>query len=122
MIKINNIQATGIEITPAIREYAENKIEALEKFVDMDDTSIAADIEVGKTTEHHQHGDVFRAEINFYIKGEILRAESVKDDLYAAIDEVKYELSRILKERNDRRRKKNKKGGAFLKKILRGFK
>jgi len=120
-IKINNIKATGMDLTPAIREYVTKKIDALEKFVDPEDTSVSVDIEVGKTTGHHQSGDVFKTEVSFYIGGKDFRAEAVKDDLYASIDEVKDELSRVLKEHKDRQRDSKRKGGMFLKRLLKGF-
>jgi len=121
MIKINNIKATGMDLTPAIKEYVAKKVDMLEKFVDSADTSVAVDVEVGKTTAHHQGGDVFRTEINFYIGGKQFRAESTKDDLYASIDEVKDELSRVLKEHKDKELTERRKGGAFLKRLLKGF-
>ncbi len=90
-----NIKATGIELTPAIREYAEKKVLALEKYISKDaDTNVQ--IEVGKTTKHHKGGDVFRAEIKVIGAGLDLYAFTEKEDLYAAIDLAKDEVIREL--------------------------
>lgn len=120
-IKINNIKATGIELTPAIRDYFTKKVALLEKLVPPEDESVAADLEVGKTTAHHQSGDVFRAEINLHAYGEILRAEAVREDLYAAIDETKDEMADILRKKKKKNNTLRRKGGAWIKKILRGM-
>jgi len=120
-IKINNIKATNIELTDAISDYVAKKIDMLEKYVDQDDTSINVDIEVEKTTDHHQKGELFRAEANFYVGGKMFRAEATNEDLYASIDEMKDELARVLSEKKKKDRTQQRKGGSFIKKMLRGF-
>ena len=114
-----NIKATNMQLTPAIRSYVENKVSALEKLVDPDDTTVHADVEVGQTSRHHQHGDIFRAEINLQISGEMLRVESQQDNLYAAVDEVKDEMQRRLRKVKTKRTRGTRKGGLEFKKMLR---
>ncbi len=121
MIKINNIKATGIELTPAIKDYVIKKINMLEKYVDQDDTSISVDIEVEKTTDHHQKGELFRAETNFQMGGKMFRAEALNEDLYASIDKVKDELARDISEKNKKFRENKRKGNSFIKKMLKGL-
>jgi len=120
-IKIDNIKATNMELTPAISDYINKKIEMLEKFVDPNDTSVSANIEVGKTTEHHQQGDVFRAEINFSIGGKQFRAVSETEDLYAAIDEMKDDLAKSLLSNKGKQQTAFRKGASQLKNLLKGF-
>ncbi len=122
MIKINNIKSSGMDLTPSIRGYVEEKLGMLEKFVNENDTSISVDVEVERTTKHHNQGDIFRAELNFHIGGKIFRAESSTEDLYASIDKVKDEIARALKDEKEKHRDKKRKGGAFIKQLLRGFK
>ncbi len=55
-------------------------------------------VEIGKTTSHHQKGDIFRAEAQMRFPGKSLRAESKRDDLKLAITEIKDELQRELKQ------------------------
>ena len=56
-----------------------------------------AEVEVGRTTYHHKSGDIFRAEINLSINGKMFRAESERDDLFTAIDEVRDSLEQEIK-------------------------
>ena len=121
-IKIDNIKATNIELTPAISDYLTKKMEMLEKFIDQNDTSTSASIEVGKTTEHHQHGEVFRAEINLLSGGKQFRTVSEEADLYTAIDMVKDEMARVLSSHKNKQQTMFKKGATKIKNLLKGFK
>ncbi|MEK7134452.1 MAG: ribosome-associated translation inhibitor RaiA [Patescibacteria group bacterium] len=121
MIKINKIKGTNIELTSAISDYAAKKVSQLEKFVAPDDTSAMVDVEVGKTTKHHQTGDVFRAEFNLFVGGKQYNAASEKEDLYAALDDVKDEIARELSKSKTRTRDLARRGGASIKNIVRGF-
>lgn len=114
-----NIKTTNISLTPAISEYLEKKLRSLDKFIDIDRDNVYIQAEVGKTTNHHKSGDVFKAEINLRIGGNNYRAVSEKDDLYAAIDEVKDELSRAVKSGKDKRISLFRKGALRVKNLLR---
>jgi putative sigma-54 modulation protein len=115
-----NIKATGIELTPAIREYAEKKVSALEKYISKDtDTNIQ--IEVGKTTKHHKGGDVFRAEIRAIGAGLDLYAFSEKEDLYAAIDIAKDEVIKELQHSRGKNMKIFRRQQQAIKDALRGL-
>jgi len=54
--------------------------------------SVRTEVEIGKTTQHHQKGDFFRAEVNVHLPHKHLRAVSETGDLYGAIDLVRDEL------------------------------
>ena len=110
-----------MELTPAISEYTTKKISQLEKFVASGDTSAAVDIEVGKTTAHHHAGDIFRAEFNLFVGGTQYNAASQKEDLYAALDDVKDEIARELSKTKTRTRDLARRGGAAIKDMVRGF-
>ncbi len=113
-----NTKLTGIVSTPAISEYLEKRISSLGKFVG-DDQSVIVDVEIGKTSNHHKHGDIFMAEINLHGKGRNLRAVAEKDDLYAAIDVAKDEMVRELTANKEKRISFVRRGGAALKNLLR---
>jgi putative sigma-54 modulation protein len=84
-----NIVARSMELTPAIKQYAEEKMESLEKYLD----SIRhIDIEVGMASGHHNKGNIFECKANVQIGGEIITVERDADDLYKAIDKVKDHL------------------------------
>lgn len=84
-----NILAKDIELTPAIREYAEEKMQSLEKYME----SIRhIDIEVGMAEGHQHSGKIFMCKANVQIGGETILVEREADDLYKAIDKVKDHL------------------------------
>ena len=126
MDKVSNIvikiKTTGIDLTPAIEEYTRAKINSLQKFFphfSKESGELLFEVEIGKTTKHHLKGDVYRAEINFNSDSTHMRSEATKDDLYAAIDEVKDEMSREL--RRDKRKAIHllRRSGGILKNIFR---
>ncbi len=83
------IQGTGIELTEAIKQYAEEKAQSLEKYFD---NIQQADIDVGMNSHHHNKGKVYYAEINLSVPGKLVRVVKESEDLYKAIDKVKDHL------------------------------
>lgn len=83
---LTTIQGTEIELTPALKEYAEQKIADLDKFFD---GIIRADIDLGLRSHHHQKGKIFYAEVNLSVPGRVMRVVKDEDDLYKAIDKVR---------------------------------
>lgn len=116
-----SIKTTRLTLTPATSDYIDKKIADIEKFVDKEDESTTVHVEIEKTTAHHHAGDIFRAEINLHIAGKSLRAEATKEDLYAALDEVKDEIIRELSSHKTKKQTLVKKGGRLFKSRLRGF-
>ncbi|MCX6712795.1 MAG: ribosome-associated translation inhibitor RaiA [Candidatus Vogelbacteria bacterium] len=115
-----SIKTTGIELTPALSDYATEKIRSLERFLlSFDQSAVIVEIEIGKTTKHHKLGDVFRAEVNLSYPGNNLRAETEQEDLYAAIDIVKDNLAEEIHEKNRKKNSLFRRGGRILKRILR---
>lgn len=83
------IQGTGIELTEAIKQYAEEKVQSLEKYFDQ---ILQADIDVGMNSHHHNKGKVYYAEVNLSVPGKLVRVVKESEDLYKAIDKVKDHL------------------------------
>ncbi len=100
---INRIKATGIDLTDAIKDAVLKELSSLDELTARWGESVSADVEVGRTTNHHHKGDVHRAEINLHLPGKTLRAEDVGEDLYAVIKEAVRTMHREVvkeKERN----------------------
>lgn len=91
-----------MDMTEAIREYALEKMESLEKYVPHNDTSGKLTIELSRTTNHHVHGDVFQAEARLHIRGKETVMRTTEDDLYKAIDLLKDKLTRELAQHKDK--------------------
>lgn len=116
-----NIKGTNITVTEAIADYITKRCESFSKFFDPADTAIMCDVEVGKTTNHHKQGEIFRAEIHIVAKDRNLYASSEKEDLYAAIDDVRDEIVSELSSLKDRKVTLVRKGGAKIKAMLKGI-
>jgi ribosomal subunit interface protein len=101
-----HITITGIhmEMTEAIKDYAYEKMSALEKYVPKDDGSAKLAVELSRTTNHHAHGDVFQAEAQLHIRGKASTVRTTQDDLYKAIDTLKDMLTRELATHKDKER------------------
>ncbi|HTW96891.1 MAG TPA: ribosome-associated translation inhibitor RaiA, partial [Candidatus Methylomirabilis sp.] len=82
------IKATKIELTDAIRDYVQKKMDMLEKYLGGIPV-INCHFEVGLAVGGQQSGEIYRAEINLDLNGKLLRVEKTEKDLYKAIDKVK---------------------------------
>lgn len=117
-----NIKATNLELSPAIRAYLEEKLATLERILPSgDEDSVLIDAEVGKDTNHHLHGEIFRAEVNLRFSGRFLRAEAFNEDLYAAIDEMRDDITRQVNSNIEKKNTLLRRGGRLLKNMVRGL-
>lgn len=87
------IKATKIELTDAIRDYIQKKVDMLEKYLG-DTQVINCHFEVGLAVGGQHSGEIYRAEMNLSLPGKLLRVEKTEADLYKAIDKVKDHLER----------------------------
>jgi ribosomal subunit interface protein len=96
----------------------EDKIIAIEKLMGGNNAQVW--IEVGKTTRHHHTGDVFKAEvqINLHDPERKIRAESIKDDLYLAIDCVQEEIKKELRRSKEKKISLLRDGSRAFKKMI----
>ncbi len=113
------IKGTNIALTDAIRSYTENRLSHIEKFVSSPDTICR--VELGKTTRHHKNGEYFRAEVKINIDGQEYYVTSEKEDLYAAIDDIKDGLTNKITSSKEKRQTFLKRSGAKLKAMTKGF-
>ena len=91
-------KSKDFSITEELKDYAIKRIGTLDKFLKFFDKEIiSAEAELGRSTRHHQSGDIFRFEVNLNIGGRMFRAEAEKPDLYSAIDEVRDELEQSVR-------------------------
>ena len=115
-----NIKATKTTLTPSLREYIEKKLVALDKLIAGDNDLAMVRVEIGRTTNHHKKGEVYRAEIKISMGKTSLYAEASNEDIYAAIDDVKDEVMRELKSYKTKTSDKKKTGGRAVKKMIKG--
>ncbi len=96
-----NIKASKIELTPAIKNYIQRKMDMLDRYL-TNIKVINADFEVELITHHHRKGEIFRAEINLKLVGDFIRIDKTEKDLYKAIDKVKDHLEEIIIEHKEK--------------------
>ncbi len=79
-----NLTISGhhLELTPAIREHVLNKLERIKRHFDHV-IDIAVILTIDKLPEKEKRQ---KAEITLHVRGKDLHAESIAQDLYAAID------------------------------------
>jgi len=114
------IKATNIDLTDDIRNYVNKKIQKIEEIIG-DDPTLLIEVEVGRTTAHHQNGDIFRAEINLNIRNKQYRSEAEKDTLYSAIDEAQEEILQIETKEKSKKISIIRRGGRTLKDLIKKF-
>jgi len=115
-----NIKTTNITLTQAISDYTDSRLSKAEKLL-VNDESVKFDIELAKTTGHHNKGDIFRAEVHIVGSNKNIYASSEKEDLYAAIDEVSDEVVREITSNKKRHIALVRQGGAKMKAMMKGL-
>jgi len=121
------IKASNLKLTSGIRNYIKEKIGGLEKFIqgvkaedrflEGKNFSIEAWVEIERTARHRK-GQVFRAECQIKLPRGGARAESTKEDLYLAIDDVKDELQRELKQYTEVKLSKSRRAARRFKRLI----
>jgi len=115
------IKGTNTYITDETSDYLHKKIDMLEKFVDPNDTSVLCEVEIGRTTNHHKSGDIFRTEINLRQDGKHFRAVAEEESVLASIDFAKDEMSVELSNYKNKKITLIRRGGAAIKNMLRSI-
>lgn len=94
-----------MDITPAIKQYVEEKAESLVKYFD---NIQEVDAIVGMESHHHNKGKIYFAEFNVMVPGKNLTVKKEAVDLYKAIDKVKDHLKVELEKVKGKMRNKDK--------------
>lgn len=115
-----NIKTTTISLTPSISDYVEKHLVSVKDFLKNDSTA-KCDLELAKVSNHHKHGDIFKAEIHIIAKDQNIYVNVEKEDLYAAIDILRDEVIRKLKSVKDKKISLIRRGGARMKNFIKGF-
>lgn len=117
-----HFKGTNYEIPLDVQERATKKINVIAKFVETKEGDEAqVYFELGREVESHQHGRIWRAEIQVDQAGERTRAVRTEESLDSAIDRACKELEQELRKIKTKRVKLARKGGGMLKSMLRGF-
>jgi putative sigma-54 modulation protein len=93
------LQSKNIEITDAIRDYVNQKVEKAASHFEQIMTGIDVNISVAKNPRIAASQV---AEVTIYVNGAIIRAEEASEHLYASIDLVADKISRQLRKYKER--------------------
>ncbi|MEK7567791.1 MAG: ribosome-associated translation inhibitor RaiA [Patescibacteria group bacterium] len=115
-----NVRANNLELIPSIESYIKKKTDSFSKYL-AGDSVARLYVEISKTTEHHRHGDVFRAEFNLETSDGAMRSEAEGADLYSALDEAKDELLAELRKNKDKKITLFREGYRKVKDFLKRF-
>ena len=88
-----NVQGHHVEVTDSLRGYVETKIKKVERHFDM-----VSDVNCILTVEKLQH----KAEATVHVNGGTIYADSVDEDMYAAIDSLIDKLDRRVRKHKEK--------------------
>jgi putative sigma-54 modulation protein len=88
-----NITHHNFELTEAITNYINEKLGQVEKHISLkEDEVMTLNVEVGKISAHHKHGNHFELKANLKYGTRSVHINSINEDLYKSIDESKDKL------------------------------
>lgn len=117
-----NIKATNLELKAEIKNYIEEKVGSLAKFISHPDGGIQAWMEL-EMSKHPKKGNVYRTEIQVavpHIK-EMVRTESSSSDLRTAIDDARDLMKLELQKNKDRKISLSRRGARIFKRFLKSL-
>ncbi len=100
-----NIRAVGMELTPAIRQYVEDKMQSVEKFFD---GILNMDVDIGLDTHHHNKGEIYSCSVVVQLPKDVIKVQKTEKNLYKAIDKVKDHLRESVVKRKEKLREERK--------------
>ncbi|MES2931288.1 MAG: HPF/RaiA family ribosome-associated protein [Patescibacteria group bacterium] len=116
-----HFKGTNYELPANITALARKKVEALTKYIGDSKENARAYVDLGKETEAHQNGTIWRADINFDVEGNRFYAKAIENSIEKAIDRSVNELARELQTARKRQQSLMKKGGGVIKSLMRGL-
>ncbi len=116
-----NIKGTNVELTEDVRAYLDKRLTGLKKFLGEAGESGIAYVELGRTTQHHHTGNIFRAELTLESGGKSFRAVCEREDLRSAVDGMRDELFRELSSHKKKNISLLRRSGQRVKDFIRRF-
>jgi ribosome-associated translation inhibitor RaiA len=118
-----NIKATNLELNDELRNLINEKVSTIEKFMSLKgDQEALVDVEISKDFgNHHQKGEIYRAEINFPSpnnKSKICRVDKRGYDIQSALERSVQDAKREARRNRERKIDLFRRGAKDLKKLL----
>lgn len=111
-----NITHHNFELTEAITNYINEKLGQVKNHISLkEDEVMTLNVEVGKISAHHKHGNHFQVKASLKYGTRNVRVTSVNEDLYKSIDEAKDMINNEVANGGDKSR-------SIMKRFARKFK
>ena len=104
-----NLSGHHIEVSPALRDYVNSKLQRLERHID-NVTNAHVVLSIDKLQQ--------KAEATLHISGASVFADAVHEDMYAAIDALADKLDRQIKRHKEKRTQHHRSNGAIKRQEL----
>lgn len=114
-------KGTHFEIPEALTTRITDKLTKIETLLGDKAEEAFVYVELGRETEAHKNGVVWRAEFNVDVEGSRTRAESTRSTIEEASDDALRTLAKEIAKANARTGSLIKRGGSAIKDIMRGF-
>ena len=114
------IKATNFIMTAEVSEYVTRKLESLSRFLNQSESTLC-EVEIGKTTNHHKTGDVYKAEVNITNDGNQYYTTAESFDIFSAIDEIRDEAEREIVSRKKKNTTLFRRGAKRIKDMIRNI-
>jgi ribosomal subunit interface protein len=111
------IQSLNLELTDAIADFVYSKFSKTERLVNEADALCNVDLE--RTTHSQKQGEVYKVSVRIKTSKDLFQAETVDEDLYAAIDVTKDTIERVVVNESGKRRSIFKKAAVRFKRLMR---
>jgi len=115
-----HIKTKDLDLTPELSSLIHERMDVLKKFIDTEgDKDILVEVEVGRRLLGKNKGNVYRAEANVSGDGNVYRATTKSQSVTDALDDLKDEITRVVKRRQNKKNDLARRGGRMIKKLLR---
>ena len=87
------ILCKDFDLTEALKNHAQEKLASLYKFLNKTESEVAFNLRLGKTTNHHNSGKIYYADLSIHTAEKNFGGKVESDDIYAAIDILKDDMA-----------------------------
>ncbi len=108
-----SIKTKNLDLTPALTDYVNEKLGTLQKFLDSVEggaAEVRAQVEVARTTNHHNKGEVYRVVVNLDMGKNLARAEEEGFDVRAIVDVIRDTLQNEIVKFKEKQRPQDSRG------------
>ncbi len=87
------IYCKDFELTDSIKEYSEDKMGSLNKYLNQDEDHVKFNFRLGKSSNSHNNGKIYYAEVSIHTPEKNYGGKIEAESIYVAIDLLKDELA-----------------------------